>query len=31
MHRSKPALLFDHLVCALLEKSSLPCGLDFAE
>jgi len=31
MHRSKPALLFDHVVCALLEKSSLPCGLDFAE
>jgi hypothetical protein len=25
------ALLFDHIVCALLEKSSLPCSLDCAE
>ena len=31
MHRSKTALLFDHVVCALLEKSSLPCSLDCAE
>jgi hypothetical protein len=27
---AKP-LLFDHVVCALLEKSSLPCSLDCAE
>jgi len=31
MHRSKTALLFDHVVCALREKSSLPCNLDRAE
>ena len=28
MQRSKTALLFDHVVCALLEKSSLPYSLD---
>ena len=26
MQCSKTALLFDHVVCALLEKSSLPCS-----
>jgi hypothetical protein len=26
MHRSKTALLFDHVVCARPEKSSLPCS-----
>jgi hypothetical protein len=31
MQCSKTALLFDHVVCALLEKSSLPCSLDCAE
>jgi hypothetical protein len=31
MQRSKTALLFDHVVRALLEKSSLPCNLDRAE
>jgi hypothetical protein len=31
MQCSKTALLFDHVVCALLEKSSPPCSLDCAE
>ena len=31
MQCSKTALLFDHVVCALLQKSSLPCSLDCAE